>query len=97
VPVSLASDQVFWADIIRRRGAGVASPQHAGALTAASFAQLLQKALGALPVLAAAAARLAEGVRAEPDGVGAAVGALRRVMAGEAIGKGLPAPAQAAA
>lgn len=87
----MASDQPFWADALRRRGAALASRRPAGDLTAGAFAGLLLRALRALPRLSAAAAELGAALRAEPDGVAAAAAAVRGVLeadGGEAHGGG---------
>lgn len=82
VPASKASDQPFWADVMRRHGAAVASPSPAGALTPGSFSRLLLKALKALPGMRAAAVGLAERMRALPDGVAEAAAAVIRALEG---------------
>jgi hypothetical protein len=93
LPASEVSDQPFWGDVLRRRGAAVASRRAAGAVDAAGFARLLSAALADLPGLAAAARALAEEMRRAPDGLGVAVGALR----GELLRGGARAPARAPA
>jgi hypothetical protein len=76
----MVSDQPFWGDVLRRRGAAVASRRAAGELTAGAFARLLGGALGGLAQLQAKAAALAREMRAAPEGLDAAVAALRCVL-----------------
>lgn len=85
MPASLASDQPFWADALRRAGVGVASARAVGDLTAAGFAKLLTQALASLPRLGAAARELAGRVRGEPDGIDAAAALVRRELRAESV------------
>lgn len=80
VPVGLASDQPFWAKRMARTRTCLASAKPVGELAPEAFAALLARAVAALPKLAPAARELAAQMRAEPDGVEAAVAVVERSL-----------------